>query len=124
MCLNHQGSGMPFEPLSIARILERIERHPRLQVLCNEFDNAVAKAFRGDVHSLRWLVRSCPDLLTAKEVAQALTNLRNRYLVVPSEFRDLIDDAVAETDPILLELSSWRSSVEVDVTDEDLLETG
>jgi hypothetical protein len=62
--------------------------------------------------------------LTAKEVAQALTNLRNRYLVVPSEFRDLIDDAVAETDPILLELSSWRSSVEVEVTDEDLLETG
>jgi hypothetical protein len=36
-------------------------------------------------------------------MAQALTNLRNRYLVVASEFRGLIDDAVAETDPILLE---------------------
>jgi hypothetical protein len=115
---------MPFETVAVVRILERIERHPRLQVLCNEFDNAVAKAFQRDVRSLRWVLGSCPDLLSAKEIAQALTNLRNRYLVVPSEFRDLIDNAVAEADPILRDSGSWRSSVEVEVTDEDLLETG
>jgi hypothetical protein len=115
---------MPFEPLSVVQVLERIERHPRLETLCREFDNAVAQAFQRDVRSLRWLLRSCPDLLSAREVAQALTNLRARYLVVPSEFRDLIDDAVAETDPILRESGPWRPSVEVEVTDEDLLETG
>jgi hypothetical protein len=87
---------MLIAPQPIVHLLERIDRHPRLDTLCHEFDNAVAKAFRRDVRSLGWLLRSCPDLMSRNEIREALRELRKRYLVVPSEFQDLIDRAMAE----------------------------
>ena len=87
---------MTLDPQAVVRLLERIERHSRLEVLCQEFDNGVAKAFRRDIRSLGWLLRSCPDLMTPPEIRDALRELRKRYLVVPSEFQDLIDQAIGE----------------------------
>ncbi|SRR6266545_4383462 len=87
---------MTIDPQPVVRLLERLERHSRLDVLCHEFDNAVAKAFRRDIRSLGWLLKSCPDLMTPGEAREALVELRKRYLVVPSEFQDLIDQAIAE----------------------------
>jgi hypothetical protein len=87
---------MTLDPHAVVRLLERIERHSRLDVLCYEFDNGVAKAFRQDIRSLGWLLKSCPDLMTTGEIREALVELRKRYLVVPSEFQDLIDQALAE----------------------------
>jgi hypothetical protein len=86
---------MALDPQPVIRILDRIDNHPRIDTLCYDFDNSAAQAFRRDVRSLAWFLRSCPDLLNADEIAQGLTNLRNRYLVAPSEFRDLIEDAIA-----------------------------
>jgi len=87
---------MTLDPHPVVRLLERIERHSRLDVLCYEFDNGVAKAFRRDIRSLGWLLTSCPDLMTTGEIREALVELRKRYLVVPSEFQDLIGQALAE----------------------------
>jgi hypothetical protein len=85
---------MTMDPRPILLLLDRIDRSARLETLCQEFDNGVAKAFRRDVRSLSWLLRSCPDLLGEGEMRDALIELRKRYLVVPSEFQDLIDQAL------------------------------
>jgi hypothetical protein len=52
---------MTVDPRPIVLLLDRIDRSARLETLCHEFDNGVAKAFRG---------------------------------TVPSEFQDLIDQAI------------------------------
>ena len=85
---------MTVDPRPIVLLLDRIDRSARLETLCHEFDNGVAKAFRRDIRSLSWLLRSCPDLLGQGEMRDALIELRKLYLVVPSEFRDLIDQAI------------------------------
>jgi len=89
---------MTMDAKPIVHLLDRIDRSARLETLCHEFDNGVAKAFRRDVRSLSWLLRSCPDVLGEGELRDALLELRKRYLVVPSEFQDLIDQAIQELD--------------------------
>lgn len=94
--MGHREFALILDPRPVVCLLERIERHARLETLCQEFDNGVAKAFRRDIRSLGWLLKSCPDLMSADEVREALRELRKRYLVVPSEFQDLIDQAIRE----------------------------
>src|SRR5690242_11455771 len=89
---------MTMDAKPIVHLLDQIDRSARLETLCHEFDNGVAKAFRRDVRSLSWLLRSCPDVLGEGELRDALLELRKRYLVVPSEFQDLIDQAIQELD--------------------------
>jgi hypothetical protein len=89
---------MTTDPQPIVCLLEQIDRNARLEVLCQEFDNGVAKAFRRDVRSLAWLLRSCPEVLGDTELRDALCELRKRYTVVPSEFQDLLDRAIREAE--------------------------
>jgi hypothetical protein len=89
---------MSTDPQPIVYLLDQIDRNARLEVLCREFDNGVAKAFRRDVRSLAWLLRSCPEALGETELRDALFELRKRYTVVPSEFQDLLDRAIREAE--------------------------
>jgi len=115
---------MQFDARSFISLLDRIEHHPRLEILCYEFDSAIARAFRQDVRSLAWMLHSSPDLMTADQLGQALTNLRNRYLVVPSEFRDLIEDAIVKTHSVPPAPGESRSIAGMSPTDGDLAGTG
>jgi len=101
---------MTMDPRPIVLLLDQIDRSARLETLCHEFDNGVAKAFRRDVRSLAWLLRSCPDLLGAGELRDALSELRKRYLVVPSEFQDLIDQAIREINRLTRQASEVSES--------------
>lgn len=87
---------MTFNTQPVVQVLDRIEHHPRLDILCGEFDSAIAKAFRGDVRSVSYLLRKGADSVAPNEVRLALKQLRRRYLVVPSEFQDLMDQALDE----------------------------
>jgi hypothetical protein len=97
---------MAIYPEAVVDLLDRIDRHARLDVLCREFDSGVAKAFRRDIHSLAWLLKSCPDAMADAEIRDALVELRKRYLVVPSEFQHLIDQAIARTEHLVAEAAS------------------
>ena len=99
---------MSTDPQPIVYLLEQIDRNARLEVLCHEFDNGVAKAFRRDVRSLAWLLRSCPDALAETELRDALCELRKRYTVVPSEFQDLLDRAISEAERLQVVGASRR----------------
>jgi len=115
---------MQFDARSFISLLDRIEHHPRLEILCYEFDSAIARAFRQDVRSLAWMLHSSPDLMTANQLGQALVNLHNRYLVVPSEFRDLIEDAIVKTHSVPPAPGESRSIAGMSSTDGDLAGTG
>lgn len=90
----------------VVDLLERIDRHARLDVLCREFDSGVAKAFRRDIHSLAWFLKTCPEAMAEAEIRDALVELRKRYLVVPSEFQHLIDLAIGQTEHLVPETVS------------------
>jgi len=97
---------MAIYPEAVVDLLDRIDRHARLDVLCREFDSGVAKAFRRDIRSLAWLLKSRPDAMADAEIRDALVELRKRYLVVPSEFQDLIDQAIGRTEHLVAEVAS------------------
>jgi hypothetical protein len=97
---------MAIHSEAVVDLLERIDRHARLDVLCQEFDSGVAKAFRRDIHNLAGFLKSCPDAMAEAEVRDALVELRKRYLVVPSEFQHLIDQAIGETERVFSGTSS------------------
>src|SRR6266511_5180408 len=116
---------MTLDPHPVVRLLERIVRHSRIDVLCYEFDNGVAKAFRRDIRSLGCLLKSCHDLMTTGEIREALVALRKRYLMVPSEFQDLIDQAITEIErlPQLRGAGQPRTPVRMPSPSNELQET-
>jgi hypothetical protein len=88
---------------SVVRLLGRIERQARLDPMIMGLSSDAAMTVRGDIRTLGWLLRSCPDFMTPSEARTMLLELRKRYLDVPSEFRDLIDQAISEIERFPIE---------------------
>jgi hypothetical protein len=120
---------MILDDESVVRLLERIERQARVDPIITDLSSDAAMTVRGDIRTLGWLLRSCPDFMTPSEARAMLLELRKRYLDVPSEFRDLIDQAISEIERFPVErfpeapeaARSWVSPARAPYPNEELI---